>query len=139
MEQDRMTGKTSRIILATALSLSQGKRVLIVVRNYHNAVAVANMIHRCLESIGLAHCVVRCVRDRLDFVGGGHVQVLSRESTDRLCGSSYDELHVDTELSNEQMMHIFPLIRSSMPVVVKPAEPKHGRRTLSSHSSRGSL
>lgn len=112
IEEDRMTGKTSRIVLSAALALSQGKKVLVVTHNSQMARHITRMVRDCLKSIGLQHCL-RLTGDRLEFMGNGSLQCVSREFSTRIRGCSYDEFHSDVgQLTNDELMQIAPMIRT---------------------------
>lgn len=139
MNQDRMTGKTSRVVLAAAYALSEGKRVIIISHNTNMGTTTIKLIQQCLESIGLANCITFVGRDKLKFLDAGMVQTVSPETLCRIRGTTYDALLVDTDLTMEQLlsdsMSALPVSLRSLDADAEPSTYQNVTRTLSSRGT----
>ena len=143
MDTARATGKTSRAILRAALALSFEKRVLLVTHNYEMSVRAISLIQECLASIGLPHLVQRVNRHELSFKNGdGTLHLVTPDSLERMRGSSYDEIIIDTELMDTQMSIIYTHLKTqgvdSVSGKSSPSSnaPQNVTRTLSSRGTR---
>ena len=109
-EENRMTGKTTRLVLQVANAISSGKSVLVVAHNPMMAKQIADRAVEVLDSLCGKH-IARRQGTILEFRYGGRAQVLSRSSICTLRGTSYDKFYADVELTIDELMQILPTIR----------------------------
>ena len=113
IEENRMTGKTTRLALQVSHALCAGKTVLVVAHNEQMAIYLADKIDEILKTACNYQHVARRQRTLLEFRYGGKVLTSSRMGLSRLRGTSYDEFYSDvSDLTNDELMLILPTIRA---------------------------